>query len=108
MRNPITKNLVVVATLAAALASPAFAKAPRSDLGSGHKMQASEHRAYGWRDSPYAAFAAVPLPEAGSSSSRAAALTACTTAARKYSDPTWGDMELHQYRSCMAEHGQPE
>jgi hypothetical protein len=39
---------------------------------------------------------------------RAAALRACTAREAQYPDYLWGVTELQIYRSCMAEHGQPE
>lgn len=38
---------------------------------------------------------------------RASAIKQCSGVARAYSEPTWGDMQMQQYRACMAEHGQP-
>jgi hypothetical protein len=29
-------------------------------------------------------------------------------AASRYIEHTWGDFEIQVYRSCMAQHGQPE
>jgi hypothetical protein len=39
---------------------------------------------------------------------RARALQECNQAAAKYPQHTWGDQQLDIYRSCMANHGQPE
>jgi hypothetical protein len=39
---------------------------------------------------------------------RAAALRACTAREAQYPDYLWGVTEIQIYRSCMAEHGQPE
>jgi hypothetical protein len=39
---------------------------------------------------------------------RAALIGACSAMAGKYTEYTWGDMEIQQYRACMAEHGQAE
>jgi hypothetical protein len=41
-------------------------------------------------------------------SARDAALRGCTELSRKYSESTWGDMQIQQQRACMAAHGQPE
>ena len=42
------------------------------------------------------------------SAARAAAIHACSVVAGKYTEYTWGVMEIYQYRACMAEHGQKE
>ena len=39
---------------------------------------------------------------------RAAAIYACSVVAGRNTEYTWGNMEIHQYRACMAEHGQKE
>ena len=39
---------------------------------------------------------------------RAAALRACSAREAQYPDYLWGVTEIQIYRSCMAEHGQPE
>jgi hypothetical protein len=39
---------------------------------------------------------------------RARALQECNQAAAKYPQNTWGHQQLDIYRSCMANHGQPE
>jgi hypothetical protein len=39
---------------------------------------------------------------------RARALQECNQAAAKYPQYTWGHQQLDIYRSCMANHGQPE
>ena len=43
-----------------------------------------------------------------SSAARAAAIHACSEVAARYTEYTWGNMEIYQYRACMAEHGQKE
>jgi hypothetical protein len=42
------------------------------------------------------------------SAARAAALRECTAREARFSEYLWGDTEIQVYRSCMAEHGQPE
>jgi hypothetical protein len=32
----------------------------------------------------------------------------CSVLAAPYRQPTWGNMDIHQYRTCMAQHGQVE
>jgi hypothetical protein len=46
--------------------------------------------------------------EAGMSAARAQAIHECNAKSGKYIEHTWGDNEIYIYRSCMAEHGQPE
>ena len=46
--------------------------------------------------------------EAGMSSERENALRDRTGQAGKMSQSTWGDQQIHKYRSCMAQHGQQE
>jgi hypothetical protein len=40
--------------------------------------------------------------------SRASALRECNAVAAQYPDYEWGNMEIYQYRACMAEHGEVE
>jgi hypothetical protein len=42
------------------------------------------------------------------SPARAAALRECSAIAAQYPEYEWGNMEIFQYRACMAEHGQVE
>ena len=42
------------------------------------------------------------------SAARAAAMHECSVRASKYTQHTWGDVQIYTYRACMAEHGQPE
>ena len=39
---------------------------------------------------------------------RAQAIHACSVLASRYPQYLWGNMEIFQYRACMAEHGEPE
>jgi hypothetical protein len=39
---------------------------------------------------------------------RAEAIHTCSTAAAKYPDYVWGNMEMFIYRGCMAGHSQQE
>jgi hypothetical protein len=48
-------------------------------------------------------FAAQPM-----SAARESALRECSTGAGKYTSGTWQTMQLHSYRSCMMQHGEPE
>lgn len=96
------RMLVVGATLAALVASPALAHA---------------RHARGTSEPPSAAYGAVmpfgspdfaPRTADHVSGARAAAIRACSGAAARYTEYTWGDMEFQQYRACMAQHGQVE
>ena len=42
------------------------------------------------------------------SAARESALRECSTGAGKYTSGTWQTMQLHTYRSCMMQHGEPE
>jgi hypothetical protein len=42
------------------------------------------------------------------SQQRAQAIHECNLLAARYPQYLWGNMEIYQYRACMAEHGQPE
>ena len=81
------------------------------------KKQASDQPGFAWagygsgHDSPYRAFNAVTpngVPGAGPSSDRMTAVKDCAAQSRKYSQTTWGNMELHQDRTCMAQRGHME
>jgi len=60
------------------------------------------------------AIAAVASPSLAQSNgnhmnnAREQALRDCSAKAGKMSQSTWGDHQLHMYRSCMAGHGQQE
>ncbi len=41
-------------------------------------------------------------------SARQEAVRDCSAKAGKRSQSTWGDHQIHIYRSCMAQHGQQE
>ena len=51
---------------------------------------------------------AVPQLNTEMNAARESALRDCTEISRKYSEPTWGDMQMQTQRTCMAEHGQAE
>ena len=42
------------------------------------------------------------------SAARARAIHECSVAADRYPQYLWGNMEIYQYRACMAGHGQQE
>jgi hypothetical protein len=60
------------------------------------------------------AIAAVASPslaqrsETPMNSAREQALRECSGQAGKMSQSTWGDHQIHAFRSCMHQHGQPE
>jgi hypothetical protein len=108
------KPIVLAASLAALLCSSALAqdRAPRP--GSGNKAQSSDQPGYAWRgygsghDAPYRAFNAVNPNEGPNSAGRDTALRECAEVSRKYSESTWGHMQMYQWRTCMTGHGQAE
>jgi hypothetical protein len=58
--------------------------------------------------SAYAAVTPFGSPTASSAAARDSALRECATLSRRYTQTTWGTMEVHQFRSCMAQHGHVE
>jgi hypothetical protein len=42
------------------------------------------------------------------SAARATAIHECSLLAGRYSQHDWGNVEIYQYRACMARHGQRE
>ena len=82
------KMLVCGVALAALVASPAFAQ---------------QHNRYRL-DRPTVG----PNGEIHISAARAAAVRECSAIAAQYPEYEWGNMEIYQYRACMAEHGQVE
>ncbi len=131
------KKLIVAVALAAAFASPAFAQSYDPDLGSGNIVQfaapasqsaaqssfaqvrpgaaAATHRANrgaGARvTSPYSAYNAVTpfgSPAKATNAARETAVRDCSVLAAPYREMTWGTMQIHQYRTCMAKHGHAE
>ena len=42
------------------------------------------------------------------STAREQAVRECNAAAGKYYNSTWQTTQIHSYRSCMAQHGEPE
>lgn len=122
------KMLVAGAVFAALLASPAWAQsygpmhpaeppnfnsAPYQSNG----VDPRDGRTHS-RTDPYSAYAADTLfgspGVAGAgrtnpmSAAREAAVRACAAEARRYPQATWGNMDIHQYRTCMMQRGQAE
>jgi len=52
--------------------------------------------------------AAAPQLNTEMTAARESALRDCTEISRKYSEPTWGDMQMQTQRACMTEHSQAE
>jgi opacity protein-like surface antigen len=108
------KTIVLAATVAALVGSPVFAQDPVPRPGKTSKVQSSDHPGYAWRgygsgrDAPYRAFGAVNPNEGLNSAGRDTALRECADVSRKYSESTWGHMQMYQWRTCMTEHGQAE
>jgi hypothetical protein len=109
------KKLFICAALATLVSSPALAQAGFGPFvpDSPYPYEAPYTAPY---TAPYAAYGAVtPYGVPGSahetdvvSAARAAAIHRCSTAASKYTEHTWNNMEFDQYRACMAINGQPE
>src|SRR4051812_19079399 len=113
------KKVLICAALATLVSSPALAQAgfgpfvPDNPYPYAAPYMAPYAAPY---TAPYAAYGAVtPYGVPGSahetdvvSAARAAAIHRCSTAASKYTEHTWGDMEFDQYKACMAINGQPE
>jgi hypothetical protein len=99
------KLLVVGVALATLVASPAFAQSYVHQGGRSAFARVAPGPAP--FQSPYAAYGAVS-PFGSPSVGRAAAIHQCSGAAARYNEYTWGDMEIQQYRACMAQHGQVE
>jgi hypothetical protein len=127
------KKLIAALALATLLASPAFAQSYDPDLGTGNiarietpASSAAAHGAYAHvrpgttarpqarvgtqAQNPLSAYGALtPFgSETKVSAERASALRECSTLAAAYKQTTWSHMEIHQYRTCMARHGQAE
>lgn len=123
------KMLIAAVALATLVASPAFAQSYDPDLGTGNIVSWSDSTvstrnvpqsghdafarvrggaataAYG-SVTPFGAAAQNGRVQAGVA--REQAVRECANAAAPYKSTTWGHMELHQYRTCMARRGQME
>jgi hypothetical protein len=105
---------LMMAALAALFCSAAFAQDSGPRPATASKAQSSDHPAFAWRgygsgqDAPYRAFGAVNPREGLSSAAREPALRECAETSRKFTESTWGHMQMHQWRTCMAARGQPE
>jgi len=54
------------------------------------------------------AFAQPNADKAAAGAARAAAIHGCSAVAARYTEYTWGNMEIDQYRACMSVRGQTE
>jgi opacity protein-like surface antigen len=108
------RAIVLAAALAALVAAPALAQDPVPRPGKSSKAQSSDQPGYAWRgygsghDAPYRAFGAVNPGEGLNSPTRDPALRECAATSQKYTESTWGTMQMNQWRTCMAARGQPE
>src|SRR5215468_9403055 len=126
------KTFIATLALAALVAFPAVAQSYDPDLGTGNIAPYSASSAYSANIAPRgpAGFARVPggsgaataayaavtpfgTPAAGnggnqSASARDDALRACSTISRRFTQTTWGNMDIQQHRACMVQHGQAE
>ena len=121
------KKLIAAVALATALASPAFAQSSELLAAPGahsafEQVQPSarvigapaaqrSNRQGGAQTSPYNAYNAVTpfgSPTTATNTSREQALRDCNQLAGAFKENTWGSMQIQQYRSCMAQHGQAE
>jgi hypothetical protein len=103
------KKLIAAAALAALVATPAFgqtlrgATPERGAFPAGDNPTGNPARSRG-RDA-FTARAQAGGPGAGG---RDEVLRDCAGKSRPYAESTWGTLQMHEWRSCMAEHGQPE
>jgi|SRR5262247_3209796 len=114
------KTFIAALALAGLVSFPAFAQSFDPAVGSGNIAPNYAAPAYETvqRDarSPAAAFASVtPFGTPGLNhgaqargSDRASSIRECSGLAAPYRQTTWGNMDSHLFRSCMASHGQPE
>jgi len=115
----LMKTMIAGAALAAVIGSPAFAQgqgigdsAPslNTPAGATHPRASGGHAAVRGHHSSaaYRAHAQVPASGGQLGDPRENALRECSEISRKYTQSTWGDMDIHQHRACMMQHGQPE
>jgi len=127
------KTLIAALTLGALVATPAFADVHGSKVGIGKVASSRDNHAHARKagrhaiarvaphthqsTSPLAAYGAVtPFgsptdrqnPQSTMSPARETAVHECSLMSRQYLETTWGDMQMHKYRTCMMQHGQPE
>ena len=113
----LLKTMIAGAALAAVIGSPAFAQrqgigdsAPEinTPAGATHpRTSGSGVRGHHSSDA-YRARAQVPVSGRQLGDPRENALRECAEISRKYTQSTWGDMDIQTQRACMMEHGQQE
>jgi hypothetical protein len=106
---------LMIAAVAAVLASPAFAqslaRSPTGDIQA-HRLgtpQFNNKAPSRTSAGPLSAFGAVtpfgsPVPH----TEREASIRDCNLNAQKYTQHLWSNLEIQQYRICMAQRGQAE
>ena len=98
------KTLIAALTLGTLIAAPAFAQSNNSDLSSRSR---SAQRAYN-AVTPSGSPTDRQNPQSTMSPARETAVHECSMRAGKYTETTWANMEMFQFRTCMMEHGQTE
>jgi hypothetical protein len=115
-------KLIAAVALATVLASPAFAQSYNPDVGTGNIVQfqlpapaAADAYAHVRSDaqarSPLNAYGAVTpfaAPVEAANGGRNKAVQECSALAAPFKEMTWGTMQMHQYRTCMVQHGEAE
>jgi hypothetical protein len=127
------KMLIAAVTFGSLIAAPTFAQSHDPDLGK-RKLAWQSDAPANARAVDREAFARVAPSRSRSRSARAAygavtpfgsptasqtgqntadtvreaALRECSVKSRQWLETTWGDMQMHQFRTCMMQHGQPE
>jgi hypothetical protein len=103
------KKLIMTAAVAALVATPAFGQSlrgatpERGAMGAGNNPTGNAATPRG--TDPFTARAQAGGPGVGG---RDAVLRDCAGVSRPYSESAWGTLQMQAWRSCMAEHGQPE
>jgi len=87
------KMFVAALTLGTLIATPAFAQSARDAYNA---------------VTPFGSPTATRNQQSAAGTAREAAVHECSVKSRQYSETTWGDMQMHQFRTCMTQHTQPE
>jgi hypothetical protein len=120
----VMKTMIAGAALAAVFGSPAFAQrqgigesAPSLNTPAGatnprtsgrHATVRGQHSRAGYRARAQVPATQVPASGRQLGDPRENALRECSEMSRRYTQTTWGHMDIHQHRTCMMQHGQPE
>jgi hypothetical protein len=133
-RRSVMKKLMLTVALASIIASPGLAQSYDPDIGTGNiaaqieapAAQSNAQAAYARvpagtavrhvnrhraAHAPYQAFGAVTpfgSPASATNASRDVAVRECSALAAPYRQTTWGNFEIHLYRTCMSQHSQAE